>query len=209
MNQLEYPSYDSRILQLTRCISNTFDDDTKSRLWNLASYIVEPYRESFRQSKPLIMTVGNGGSHALAEHLTGELIWRLSKDQKIGIPSICLNSNASVVTALLNDVETGSALGSYVAALSWLSSIGSTSILIGFSTSGESQNILDLFEEESYEGLSHKVLFLGIDKNREFSANEIFYVKGPSDLSGQIIQEVHQVYVHILCEMIAEQLQQL
>ena len=188
-------------------IEQSLDDPIViQQMLKLANKIVHPYVSEGTNSKPLIMTAGNGGSHALAEHLTAELIWRLGKDKDLGIPSICLTSNSSVLTALSNDLSYQKALVRHAATLTKIHSKNSDPILIGFSTSGHSKNILDLLTSVRYECNIHKVLFTGLRQEKELPASEVFYVKGPGVPTTAIIQEVHQVYVHILCEMISEKL---
>lgn len=187
-------------------IQQTFNDPkTIERLLKLADSISYPYViDECPDGMPLIMTAGNGGSHSLAEHLTGELIWRLDKNNEIRIPSVCLSSNATVLTALANDENYEEALTWYAGTLFWLQGSGRRQILIAFSPSTESKNILDLLDTVGYDSIVHRVLFAGEDKNEELPADDIFYVRGPGAPTTSIIQEVHQVYVHMLCEMISE-----
>jgi len=200
-----------RVVQSTKCINATLtNSNTIARLSDLADYITKPYinRET-DNSTPLVMTAGNGGSHALAEHLTGELIWRVGKgkDKNIRIPSICLTSNSTVLTAISNDVSYTEALSYYAGTMGWLRHCKEMpQVLIAFSTSNHDKNILDLLETTVYDCIVHRVLFTGPEPKEELPAEEVFYIKGSTDLSTSIIQEVHQVYVHILCEMISERL---
>lgn len=191
--------YSHRIAQTTKCIKETFTPNTIKRLLRLANQIAN-------SRYPLVLTAGNGGSHSLAEHLTGELIWRLDKDREIRIPSICLTSNATILTALSNDTSYETAINLYSRALEKLNNEIEPFTLIGFSTSGNSKNITNLFTSFSDATPFYKVLFAGQTKSKEDSIDEVFTVNSSDKLTTAIIQEVHQVYVHILCEMISGQL---
>jgi phosphoheptose isomerase len=208
MKSQNLASWQSRAQLSAAWIKETLDNTSViAQLLKLADLIVYPYKNELRyEPKPLIMTAGNGGSHALAEHLTAELIWRISREAEIRIPSICLTSNSSVLTALSNDSSYEQALTYYAGTLNWLSNESLQPILIAFSTSGASKNILYLSSALTYDHMAHRVLFTGEDKGEELPADDIFYVKGPGDPTTAIIQEVHQVYVHMLCEMISEKL---
>ena len=55
-----------------------------------------------KSQKNKIYIFGNGGSASDSEHLTAELMIRYKKN-RISIPSICLNSMTSSITACAND----------------------------------------------------------------------------------------------------------
>ena len=100
--------------------------------------IIQIYRSIHNGGK--IILCGNGGSAADAEHLAAEFIVRLKPNfNRASIPAVSLSSNTSIITACGNDygfkkIFTRSLAGLYK----------KNDILIALSTSGNSENIIDV-----------------------------------------------------------------
>lgn len=84
--------------------------------------------------RPIVITFGNGGSFTIAEHLSNDLL-------SAGIPTITLGSNQAILTAKANDVCYEDAP---IIELSNLLKINHPSLLICFSVSGMSKNVIKL-----------------------------------------------------------------
>jgi D-sedoheptulose 7-phosphate isomerase len=83
---------------------------------------------------------GNRGSAADAQHIAAELIGRY-KTERRALPVIALTTASSLLTAWLNDYSYGPVLSRQVEGL------GQTGdVLIGISTSGNSEKVLLAFE---------------------------------------------------------------
>ena len=115
--------------------------------FSLKDLMIKFSNEIEKISKEISLTVnnggcvfwcGNGGSASDAQHLAAELVGRFEKERK-AIKSIALNTDTSVLTALSNDYN-------YEIIFSrQLESLGTKKdILIVFSTSGNSKNILNV-----------------------------------------------------------------
>ena len=128
-------SYFSKIDSLKDCLNITFTEDLRLCLEKIAFSIVQLVKQG-----GIILTAGNGGSHSQAEHLVGELAWRLDYKRQLEIPAVCLTSNPTVNSALANDLSYEEAVMSYALTFTKLNV---PIIFIGFSTSGKSSNILD------------------------------------------------------------------
>lgn len=140
-----------------------------------------------------IMLMGNGGSAADAQHIAGELVSRFMFDRP-GLSSIALTTDTSILTAVGNDYGYEKLFSRQVSALG-----RNGDILIGYSTSGTSPNILAGFNAAKEIGVSC-IGFTGLKTGKmEGLCDEILRV--PS-VSTPHIQEGHLVLGHALCATI-------
>ena len=148
--------------------------------------------ECFRTGNKLLMC-GNGGSAADASHFATELVVRFTKDRR-ALPAICLASDSGILTAAGNDYGFDKIFGRQVAAFGQAGDV-----LICFTTSGNSKNVLRALEEAKARKLK-TIAFLGRDGGSTVGMADIdLLVK---DDSTARIQEAHQLLVHVLCEII-------
>ena len=87
-----------------------------------------------------IFWCGNGGSASDAQHLSTELVCRYVKDRE-ALSSIALNANTSLMTAIPNDYNFRKIFSRQIEALG-----KSGDLLIPISTSGNSENILEVIK---------------------------------------------------------------
>ena len=148
--------------------------------------------ECFRTGNKLLMC-GNGGSAADASHFATELVVRFTKDRR-ALPAICLASDSGILTAAGNDYGFDKIFGRQVAAFGQAGDV-----LICFTTSGNSKNVLRALEEAKARKLK-TIAFLGRDGGSTIGMADIdLLVK---DDSTARIQEAHQLLIHVLCEII-------
>ena len=83
-----------------------------------------------------IVFFGNGGSAADAQHMAAEFTGRFMLERK-ALPAIALTTNTSSLTAIGNDYSYDSVFERQVEAL-----VHSGDVVVGFSTSGNSENVL-------------------------------------------------------------------
>ena len=142
-----------------------------------------------------IFWCGNGGSASDSQHLTGELIGRFKGDRK-PLKSISLNADSAVMTCIVNDYGYDHIFSRQIEAL------GSPGdILIGISTSGNSNNVNNAFRIAKEKKL-HTVGFLG--KGGGDAIKLVDYpILIPSQSTARI-QEMHITLGHIVCELIEE-----
>ena len=88
-----------------------------------------------------VLLAGNGGSAADAQHIAAELVGRFAFDRP-GLPAIALTTDTSILTAVSNDYGYDNVFARQVQALG-----SKGDVLIGYSTSGKSPNVLRAFEE--------------------------------------------------------------
>lgn len=134
-----------------------------------------------------LMTCGNGGSAADALHLAEELVGRYSRDRR-ALPGLCLNADPTAITCICNDYGYEHVFSRGVEALG-----KPGDILVGFTTSGNSANVLHAFEAASVRGIT-TILLAGKDGGRARGScdHEIII---PSHNTARI-QEMHTAVLH-------------
>ena len=140
-----------------------------------------------------IYICGNGGSAADAQHIAGELVGRFLRERR-GLPAVALTTDTSVLTAIGNDYDFERIFARQVEAL-----VRKGDVLWAFSTSGTSKNILAAAELAKQKGV--KVLGFTGKKNSplEKLSDRCICVEGPASY---VVQEIHQVVYHILCDLV-------
>src|SRR3954451_19896407 len=89
----------------------------------------------------VVYTFGNGGSAADAQHLAGELIGHYKRDRR-PLAAVALTTDAPVTTCVANDYDFDDVFSRQVAALA-----RSGDVVIAFSTSGRSANVVKALEQ--------------------------------------------------------------
>ena len=84
-----------------------------------------------------ILIFGNGGSAADAQHIAAEIVGRFMKE-RAGLPCIALTTDSSILTAIANDYGFRHVFSRQVNALAC-----DGDLVIGISTSGNSENVLE------------------------------------------------------------------
>lgn len=138
---------------------------------------------------------GNGGSAADAQHLAAELSGRfyLNRD---ALPAEALHCNTSYLTAVANDYSFDVIYARLVKGLA-----NKGDVLLGFSTSGNSANIVNAFEVANEKGVV-TIGFTGLTGGiLKTLSNHLFNV--PSSDTPRI-QEAHIMLGHIICQLVEE-----
>lgn len=141
-----------------------------------------------------VLVCGNGGSAAEAQHFAGELVGRFKSTERVALPVLALTADTAVLTAWSNDVGYDQVFARQVEAFGQPGDI-----LVGFSTSGRSQNLVKACEVARQRGLLC-IALLGGDGGHLLSLTDIAVVAPSSD--SQRVQEVHQLVLHLLCELV-------
>lgn len=138
-----------------------------------------------------ILVCGNGGSHADALHFAGELVNFFTKPHR-ALPVVTLGANSVVSSAWANDHNYESQFAREVEAY------GSTeSVLIGFTTSGRSRNIIESFLKGRSIGMK-VIAFTGLTGGALLADFADHILITPSDSTPRI-QEGHIILYHALC----------
>jgi len=140
-----------------------------------------------------ILLMGNGGSAADSQHIAAEIVGRFKKERR-GLPAIALTTDTSILTSVGNDYGYDYIFSRQVEAL-----CTPLDVVIGFSTSGNSSNVLR-----------------GMQTAREIGANTVLMSGGTGGKLAEIceynlimpsgdtprIQEAHIFVGHSLCELL-------
>lgn len=140
---------------------------------------------------------GNGGSASDSQHLAAELVGRFKNNRK-ALRSIALTTDTSVLTCIANDFSYDDVFSRQVEALA-----RPGDVLIGISTSGQSENILRAFRVSKAMGVT-TIALLGKGGGSAKSMTDYTLIV-PSDSTARI-QETHILIGHILCELIEQEL---
>ncbi|MDR0872628.1 MAG: D-sedoheptulose 7-phosphate isomerase [Prevotellaceae bacterium] len=138
-----------------------------------------------------ILFCGNGGSAADAQHLAAEFSGRFYFD-RAPLPAEALHCNTSYITAVGNDYGFDEV---YARILRGSGNAGD--VLVGLSTSGNSENILRAFAAAREKGIT-TVAFTGESGGKMKDAADILLNVPSSDTPR--IQEAHITIGHIVCE---------
>jgi D-sedoheptulose 7-phosphate isomerase len=144
-----------------------------------------------------IIFAGNGGSAADAQHMAGEFVSRFAFDRP-GLPALALTTDTSILTAIANDYGYEKVFSRQIRALG-----RSGDVLVGYSTSGKSPNLLAAFEAAREVGL----VCIGLTGNRGGPMRELchFLLEVPSADTPKI-QEGHLVLGHVLCGLVEREM---
>ena len=138
-----------------------------------------------------IFWCGNGGSASESSHLAVELIGRF-KNNRNPLPSISLNSDSTAITCIANDFGYDQI---YSRQLDGLAKSGD--LLIALSTSGKSENIVNVLNTARSKGvISISLLGKGGGTALGISDHSILV---NSDETARI-QEIHLLIGHTFCE---------
>jgi len=149
----------------------------------VAEQIIEVLREGGK-----VLLCGNGGSAATAQHLAGELCGRY-----LALAAIALTADSSVLTCIGNDYEYQDIFSRQVNALGQ-----PDDILIAFTTSGKSPNVIKAISTAKERGL-WTVALTG-EKGLQGSTPD-FVLAVPSKITARI-QEEHDAIIHAFCDLI-------
>ena len=158
-------------------------------LENNINKAIEVCSSALLKNNKLLMC-GNGGSASDAQHLAAEFVGRFTKD-RIPLPAISLNTDTSALTCIANDFSYDEIFERQLKALGLIEDV-----LIVFSTSGKSQNIINCCK--AAKEMKLKVVgFLGKGGGETANYCDIALII-PSENTANI-QEAHIFLAHFLC----------
>jgi D-sedoheptulose 7-phosphate isomerase len=158
--------------------------------------IVEAVVTALRRGKK-ILWCGNGGSAAEAQHMAAELAGRFLRERP-GLHSEALSVNSSTLTCVGNDYGYDYVFSRQVEAFAQPGDV-----VIGMTTSGSSLNVVLALEAAKKRG-AVAIAFTGNGggKVAEIADHSLI---GPDGYAA-IVQEVHQVMAHIVCDLVEQRL---
>jgi D-sedoheptulose 7-phosphate isomerase len=147
-----------------------------------------------------ILSCGNGGSAADAQHFSSELLNRFELERP-GLPALALTTDSSTLTSIANDYSFVDVFAKQVLALGQ-----PADVLLAISTSGNSENVLRAIHAAHERGL-RVVALTGRDGGKIADAlgNEDIEIRVPAERTARI-QEVHLLAIHCICDLIDAEL---
>lgn len=143
-----------------------------------------------------ILTCGNGGSAADAQHFSSELLNRFERERE-GLPAVALTTDTSTLTSIANDFDFSQIFARQIHALG-----RQGDVLLAFSTSGRSPNIVAALQAAQARGMG-AVLLTGRDGGPAASKLQAtdLELRVPAESTARI-QEIHLTIIHCLCDLI-------
>lgn len=147
-----------------------------------------------------ILSCGNGGSAADAQHFSSELLNRFELERP-GLPAVALTTDSSTLTSIGNDYAFAEIFAKQVRALGQ-----PADVLLAISTSGNSENVVRAIRAAHERGLC-VVALTGRDGGAiaGLLADGDIEIRVPAERTCRI-QEVHLLVIHCLCDLIDAEL---
>ncbi len=149
------------------------------------------------KNKGRVLLCGNGGSAADAQHIAAELSGRFMMERE-PLDAEALHVNTSYLTAVADDYSYNDVYSRLVKAKG-----RQDDMLIAFSTSGNSQNIINAIEAAKEIGM----VAVGLTGESGGKMRDVvdYLINVPSSETPRI-QEAHIMVGHIFCKLIEEKL---
>ncbi len=147
-----------------------------------------------------VLSCGNGGSAADAQHFSSEMINRFEQNRR-GLAAIALTTDTSTLTSIANDSHYDRVFARQVEALG-----RAGDVLLAISTSGNSANVNAAVAQAHAQAL-RVVALSGKDGGgmAALLAADDVEIRVPANSTARI-QEVHLLVVHCLCDLIDRRL---
>ncbi len=185
MDEIVKTRIEESILLKKKLIKN---DAIEEQVLKIANEIVGTYKRGGK-----LIICGNGGSASDALHFAGELVGRFKKERK-SYPAVVLNADVATMTAISNDYGYEEVFARQIEGFG-----NKGDLFVGISTSGNSTNIYKAVDRANGLGLVTVALLGGNGGKIGKIANYPIIV--PSTDTARI-QECHICLIHILCELI-------
>ncbi|MBS4760627.1 MAG: D-sedoheptulose 7-phosphate isomerase [Clostridium sp.] len=166
--------------------------ETVQTIKKVADVIVNAYKNNKK-----VLTAGNGGSAADAQHIAAELVSRFYFDRP-GLAAIALTTDTSILTAVGNDYGYDMTFSRQIQA-----NAQEGDIFIGISTSGNSKNVIEAINEAKNKGL----ITVGLVGQKDCKMDSLcdYIIKVPTSDTPKI-QESHIMIGHIICAIVEDEL---
>jgi D-sedoheptulose 7-phosphate isomerase len=181
-----------------------------------AAAIIDSYSKGGK-----VLVCGNGGSASDADHIVGELMKSFERKRPLkqeiqtelekiagergvylatnlqqGLPAISLNAHSALISAVANDIDATVVYAQQVAGYG-----NSGDVLIGLSTSGNSQNVIDALAVAKAKG----VVTIGITGKSGGKIKDVCDILiNVSETRTAFVQELHLPVYHTICMMVED-----
>lgn len=142
-----------------------------------------------------VVLCGNGGSAADAQHIAGELIGRFSRERS-ALPAVALTGDTVSLTAIANDYGYDTVFERQVRGI-----LFKEDVLIGISTSGNSENVRRAFDY-AWQQKIPTIGLLGRDGGKIAEYAKITLLAPGTSTAA--IQTMHRIIYHALCDAVEE-----
>jgi D-sedoheptulose 7-phosphate isomerase len=140
-----------------------------------------------------VLLIGNGGSAADAQHIAAEIVGRYKQDRP-GYAAIALTTDTSALTAIANDYGFEQIFARQVEGLGQRGDV-----LLAYSTSGKSPNILAALRKARERGLV-TVGFTGTKgESMQNDCDHLFVA--PTD-DTPVVQQIYMTAGHAICDQV-------
>jgi D-sedoheptulose 7-phosphate isomerase len=145
-----------------------------------------------------VILFGNGGSHCQSSHLATELLIRYKAGSKRpALPAICISSDSGIITAASNDYSFCEVFSRQIDALTT-----SNDIIIGFSTSGQSENFINGIHKASMKAGKENVFSIIGSRSSEILEDNSIVISNQLATTTALCQEFHLFTLHCACELL-------
>ena len=141
-----------------------------------------------------IMLCGNGGSAADSQHIAAEFIGRFERERS-SLAAIALTTDTSALTAISNDYGYDQVFSRQVDGLGQPGDL-----LIGISTSGNSENVIKAIKAAKAKNIL-TVALVGDKQNGAMQGFADYTLAAPSSNTARI-QECHILMMHTMCQLV-------
>jgi len=168
------------------------DEKIYAQIIEISKKIIQTYKKGGK-----IIFIGNGGSAADAQHMAAEFVGKYLKDRK-ALAAVALTTNTSILTAISNDYSYSDVFLRQVQALAT-----KDDIIIGISTSGNSENVIKALSYAKENG----IFSIGFSGEKKAKIDQVvdICVKVPSSSTPRI-QEMHEFLLHTIAEIVEQEL---
>ena len=147
------------------------------------------------KNKNKLISFGNGGSAADAQHFTAEFVGRFRKERK-SLPAIAFTTDTSILTSIGNDYSFDKIFERQCESL-----VSKGDIVLAISTSGKSKNVISGVKMAKKNGA--KIICLTGTKTTELVKISDISIQIPSNSTPRI-QEVHRLILHLICDSVEQ-----
>ena len=168
------------------------DTNILNEFLKIVEVIIKCYKSGNR-----LYVAGNGGSAADAQHFVAEFVSKLKRDRD-PLPAESLTTDSSVLTAIGNDYGF-----EHIFSRQLKAKLKMGDIFLGISTSGNSKNLLSALNVCKNLG-NTSIMLLGAGGGKCLNLTD-YSITIPSD-STAIIQELHIVLEHSICEEVEKEI---
>ena len=159
--------------------------------------VVEEICEYIRKTttkRGILWAAGNGGSATTAAHFVTDISKGVFVSTGVKFRAICLNEGLGIQTAWSNDFSYEDSLAHTFESLS-----SNHDLLIVFSGSGNSPNIVKLVEKANFLGI-HSIGILGFDGGKVSQLLSTRLIVNSNDM--QIVENVHLFICHAIFKLL-------